>query len=122
MYVFVHVMDGLVRTSCQPLKLGKCVNLLASRVILQANLSSAAVLCNRDTVSSVSRYVSSEAFRNDDDFEEQSVRLSIDPPRYDSCSSVMSSEAAVCHNNCASVNITDPFMYSILDCIYCYSF
>ena len=60
--------------------------------------------------------MSSEAPRNDDDdFEERSVSLSVDPTRYDSCSSVVSSEAAVCHNNCASVSLTDPFMYGFLD-------
>ena len=83
-------------TLYQPLKLRKCVNLLASRVVSQANLSSgAAVLSNRDTSSSLSRHVSSEASRNDDNFGEQSVSLSVDPTRYDYCSSVMSSEAAV---------------------------
>ena len=43
------------------------------------------------------------------------MSLSVDPTRYDSCSSVVSSEAAVCHNNCASVSLTDPFMYGFLD-------
>ena len=43
------------------------------------------------------------------------MSLSIDPTRYDSCSSDKFSEAAVRHNNCASMSITDPFMHGFLD-------
>ena len=42
------------------------------------------------------------------------MSLTVDPTMNYSCSSIMSSEAAVCHNNCASVSITDPFMYAFL--------
>ena len=80
-------------------------------MVSQANL----VLSTRNTSSSLSCYMSSKTSRNDDHFEEQSVSLSVDPTRYDSCSSVMSSEAAVGHNNCAGVSVTDPFMYGFLD-------
>ena len=96
--------NGRPCTSCQALKLGKCVNFLVSRVVSQASLSSgAAMLSNKDTSSSLSRHVSFKASRNNDNFEEQNVSLSVDPTRYDSRSGVVYSEAAVCHNNCASL-------------------
>ena len=43
------------------------------------------------------------------------MSLSVDPTRYGSCSSVVSSKAAVCHNNSVNVSLTDPFMYGFLD-------
>ena len=43
------------------------------------------------------------------------MSLSVDPTRYDSCSSYKFSEAAVRHNNCANMSITDSFMYGFLD-------
>ena len=37
------------------------------------------MLSNRDTSSSLSHHLSSKASKNDDDFVEQSVSLSVDP-------------------------------------------